>query len=673
MDTLRALTAAVEADQQVQADVGNTDIYEVLQEFLNANVIARRPAHSPHYDDLTEALLYFIVRLCRRGIPKNTSNVDNIERLCDKELGLVMPLVQLMAEHMNHHGVSQWGCWLFAVLSSDSTDRQKLLDSCGATMVAAFAIHRHREHALPSAMAARAIRNLGCVDEIAAKFVQEGSCEGLLQLVTQGKNKEGMTHEDEPIRWNSEESEEALECALWGLVNLTCDTQIATIVGSVGGITTIVELLEERKNDETFNGSLHAALSLIRNLSSAGSYNYNILNNTDVCQLAHFILNKFYGQDVNAAEIALYLLSNLACFPPLSKKIGELDGCFETVLKVMHHFTSMAMYTANLQCGEAEDDGVVEAALWAVQNLCYNSKDNQAKFVDLGSLGMVANTIQYYPTQHANICATISRIVEDNDIAKHEAGKQFYLNDLSVQMIDANITDIPVCGNGCKLLKDLCIGNKFNFDRLVHLNVIALAVRIMKLHSDQMQVTLPCCELLLHVHYSRNEEAKSRLIKEGMVEIGDGGKLIIKAGKNNGNNKSDDVADKGKEEEDEGEEKEEEDKDYSYQEIYDSWVNADPVLRELKESQIEEFEWPFHDMKLLFGKYVDQRCADNLERRKIFTLITSISNESMLNQRVQRTILSNIDFSKKEGIVEKVQNLVEIANEDYRNILILDR
>lgn len=590
-----------------------------------------------------------------------------------------MPLVQLMAEHMNHAGVSQWGCWLFAVLSSDSTDRQKLLDSCGATMVAAFAVHRHREHALPSAMAARAIRNLSCVDEIAAKFVQEGSCEGLLQLVTQGNNKEGMTHEDEAVQWNAQESEETLECALWGLVNLTMDAEIATIVGSVGGITTIVELLETRKDDKTFNQTFHAALSLTRNIACASSYNYNILNTTDVCAIANHILGKLFSQDINAAEIALYLLSNLACYPPLSNKIGDLEGCFETILKTMHHFTSMAMYTANLQCGEAEDDSVVEAALWTVQNLSHNNKDNQAKFIDLGALGMITNTIQYFPGQHANLCATILKLVEDNDIAKHEAGKQFNLNDLIVRMIDTNITDVPVCVNGCKLLANICIGNKYNYDRLVQLKAIELSVRLMKLHDAHIEVTVACCELLLHMHYTRHEEAKSRLLNSGMITILGDDKLKINISKGNSveNGRDGDIGTTGSENKEGGgegiEKKAQEVKMYEYEELYEVWVNSDPVLKKLKESQIEEFAWPFDEMKLLFGKYVDQRCATNEERKEIFNCITSISNESMLNQRLQQTILCNIDNSEKEGIVEKVKHLVEVANTNYRDILVMDR
>jgi hypothetical protein len=50
-------------------------------------------------------------------------------------------------------------------------------------MVTAYAIHRHYDSPEASAMACRAVRNLSCIDDIAAKFVQEGTIEGLIELL----------------------------------------------------------------------------------------------------------------------------------------------------------------------------------------------------------------------------------------------------------------------------------------------------------------------------------------------------------------------------------------------------------------------------------------------------------------------------------------------------------
>ena len=154
-------------------------------------------------------------------------------------------------------------------------------------------------------------------------------------------------------------------------------------------------------------------------------------------------------------------------------------------------------------------------------------------------------------------------------------------------------------------------------------------------------------------------------------------KINISKGNSVENGRDGDIGTTGSENKEGGgegiEKKAQEVKMYEYEELYEVWVNSDPVLKKLKESQIEEFAWPFDEMKLLFGKYVDQRCATNEERKEIFNCITSISNESMLNQRLQQTILCNIDNSEKEGIVEKVKHLVEVANTNYRDILVMDR
>ena len=125
----------MEQDREVAIRLGDEGACNVIKEFLAAEVIARRPAYSPLFDNLEDALLHFVVRFCRQSLAKSTSNVENIERICDKELDLLLPLVQSMAEHMNHSGVSMWGCWMFAVLASDSPERQIMLSESGAAMV----------------------------------------------------------------------------------------------------------------------------------------------------------------------------------------------------------------------------------------------------------------------------------------------------------------------------------------------------------------------------------------------------------------------------------------------------------------------------------------------------------------------------------------------------------
>ena len=58
----------------------------------------------------------------------------------------------------------------------------------------AYALHRHKDSPDVAAMACRAVRNLSCIDEIAAKLIQEGTLEGLIEVLknalTDGYNQE---------------------------------------------------------------------------------------------------------------------------------------------------------------------------------------------------------------------------------------------------------------------------------------------------------------------------------------------------------------------------------------------------------------------------------------------------------------------------------------------------
>lgn len=88
-------------------------------------------------------------------------------------------------------------------------------------------------------MACRATRNLSCEDEISAKLVSEGICEGLIEVlklhvendaVIEVIKLEGSTNivlavlQITNIRVTG-------QAALWAIVNLVCNSDISTIFG----------------------------------------------------------------------------------------------------------------------------------------------------------------------------------------------------------------------------------------------------------------------------------------------------------------------------------------------------------------------------------------------------------------------------------------------------------
>jgi hypothetical protein len=99
-----ALSAIAEESHEAQEELRERKVFNVIKDFIDADIIAKRPAYSPYYDQLSEALLLLVVRLARRGMDKSTANVQNIEIICSSELGIILPLVQIMAEHMNSTG-----------------------------------------------------------------------------------------------------------------------------------------------------------------------------------------------------------------------------------------------------------------------------------------------------------------------------------------------------------------------------------------------------------------------------------------------------------------------------------------------------------------------------------------------------------------------------------------
>ena len=75
---LAALSLQAEMTEEDQNDLRGKGIFQVIQAFIEADVIAKRPHHSILFDELAEALLLLVVRLARRKTDKSTANLKNI-------------------------------------------------------------------------------------------------------------------------------------------------------------------------------------------------------------------------------------------------------------------------------------------------------------------------------------------------------------------------------------------------------------------------------------------------------------------------------------------------------------------------------------------------------------------------------------------------------------------
>jgi hypothetical protein len=108
LQTLSELTAAVESSGEEHHALGcGPGICGILKRFLDLEVIAKRPLCNVYYDRVCEEFLRLIVKLARRTLDKSTANLAFIEAICDPDLNLLRPIVQIMAEHMSSSVVSK--------------------------------------------------------------------------------------------------------------------------------------------------------------------------------------------------------------------------------------------------------------------------------------------------------------------------------------------------------------------------------------------------------------------------------------------------------------------------------------------------------------------------------------------------------------------------------------
>ena len=134
-ETLTALATCAEESPERQTSIGENSIFEIIKSLISLELVTTSKQ--------CECLLLLAVRLARRTMEKSTANRFNISRLCEEDL--LHPLIELIAKNIAGDPlVSRWGCWLFAVLSSDSTENQLKLDAAGATIVTVIALQEHK-------------------------------------------------------------------------------------------------------------------------------------------------------------------------------------------------------------------------------------------------------------------------------------------------------------------------------------------------------------------------------------------------------------------------------------------------------------------------------------------------------------------------------------------------
>jgi hypothetical protein len=180
-----------------------------------------------------------------------------------------------------------------------------------------------------------------------------------------------------------------------------------------GGIVVVVDIFKSIVEDlQTpinlqYESTCHPALSTLRNVSCASEYNAAILGKTAICKLLvdflHFDLKSVYTKSNVLNEIALLVISNLACYKSLSVQLLSQEVCITVIVSALGTPPSV----------DGEDAEVFEAALWAVRTLSGNSDEARRNFLSSGILELLASKWHVVRSQHHElVCGALYNLVK---------------------------------------------------------------------------------------------------------------------------------------------------------------------------------------------------------------------------------------------------------------------
>ena len=319
--------------------------------------------------ELITKCYWVLARLCRRDMSKATANTSNIELIENYPKSLEI-IIELSKMHIKNPDVILPTTWLIMILASDSSERQFKLAAANVTAFIVKVMVKHMGNPSIAEMACRAARNIASGDaDIVAKFVEDKVCEGIVGILRMQlgqppfckevvdnivsvedlneSNASVIIEAEEQILhaaiiiehvsadFKSESGNAAVaEAALWAIVNLACEDNVSTILGSVGGIDAIVDASRRFRTA----GVALAGTSAVRNISSVGTHNYALLAKTDVCEVLVSLLIE-HSTDIELLETGLWAITNLSCDCVLSNRLGSI-GVAKIIIDFYYRFVA---------------------------------------------------------------------------------------------------------------------------------------------------------------------------------------------------------------------------------------------------------------------------------------------------------------------------------------------
>jgi hypothetical protein len=483
-----------------QEALGNTGIVPHLTTILNYLI----DSDLEIIDNIAciDLFLQVLVKFCRREMPKSTCNRDNINQI----MFINEKLIQFGKKYASNSTVALQICWLIMILASDDEENQLLLASNDATGLVIQIIDVHcsaigsdESEFLLAEMVCRATRNLANNDEVAAKLVDEGVCDALVNLLKNYSKEFKNVY--------------VIEAVMWVVVNLACDSNIATLFGAAGGCDAVIACIDDPIilcNESC----LLAICRAVRNLACESAFNFSLLAATPVCERLMDILNTCStNNNMDIVEQALWTISNLGCDQELCIRMCSL-GAAELMINICNHFRSNTTVSMLDEC-----------LMWAIRNLASGSASNQVALVSANALAAIQSVLIHSIDDENLIEAAIGALV--NIIYKNESHKTMCNSASGASPMD-------LIGYFCDIVypkysQSLIVTGIFvkylavsisNVDESKEYREIILqhggqrhVADAIKVHNNE-EVTRLGCEVMLHLYYLEESESNRLKIEE---------------------------------------------------------------------------------------------------------------------------------------------------------------
>jgi hypothetical protein len=509
VEVLLRLIRSCSTAEQV-AKLGKRDVPVLVNEMLALDVLK---------EDLEASRLGVkaVIKLCRREMEKDTADWNN----CDKfeKTSVFTNLMNIWRCNEKDADLAEQLCWCFAVLASDCNSRQQKLAQAGAPDVLVKIIKNFKENASVCKMACRAVRNLSIMEETSAELMKEGIAEAIFEIFTHHSTNDSV-----------------MECVAWALVNLSCDSSMATILGANRCCSSAVVALVSWKArtiaaketplgeglvfgfSQSKPSGFKAAVALlwaIRNLSCSSTYNLPILANTDICQTMMDTVKIFIDVgDYEATSIGLFCLGNLACHPEMAKRLMALDTyeviqkAVDAVLPALKSKFKMVRSTHEkiYDIYEEKEAQVINAVMSAIRNLGSNVGSLQSELIEIGVHSLLLNLLElmYEEESFAEVgCGGLVNLMTENPSCRSDLGKKG-LCELIVKILNKYTSREPIGEMACKVVMSLTMGGseqKDNRSRLHAANFMQAVTNTMQNLRYSEPVVRSACDALLHGHF----------------------------------------------------------------------------------------------------------------------------------------------------------------------------